>query len=154
MHLCYFTSNISDVPFDFQGYNLHLNGEYHCSVRYKQLHNFNEQLKKLYGPENVPSFPPKKLFPLSVIQIEERRTHLEKYMQSCKNIIVVVKITQVLFFSIFLCYLAKWFQEFQKTVLFAVKMFFDLPLICFWLKTLPIIQLFVAPVKLEQKRRK
>ncbi|XP_008468659.1 sorting nexin-17-like [Diaphorina citri] len=83
------TQQLCDDSGKYTGYNLHLNGEYHCSVRYKQLHNFNEQLKKLYGPENVPSFPPKKLFPLSVIQIEERRTHLEKYMQSCKNIIVV-----------------------------------------------------------------
>ncbi|KAI5754966.1 hypothetical protein M8J77_012996 [Diaphorina citri] len=76
------TQQLCDDSGKYTGYNLHLNGEYHCSVRYKQLHNFNEQLKKLYGPENVPSFPPKKLFPLSVIQIEERRTHLEKYMQS------------------------------------------------------------------------
>lgn len=123
MHLCYFTSNISDVPFDFQGYNLHLNGEYHCSVRYKQLHNFNEQLKKLYGPENVPSFPPKKLFPLSVIQIEERRTHLEKYMQSCKNIIVVVKITQVLFFQYFYAIWQSGFRNSKRQCCLLLKCF-------------------------------
>lgn len=76
------TQQLCDESGKYTGFNLHLNGEYHCTLRYKQIHNFNEQLRKLYGPENVPNFPPKKLFPLSAMQVDERRSLLEKYMQS------------------------------------------------------------------------
>lgn len=76
------TQQLYDESGKYTGYNIQLNGEYHCTLRYKQLHNFNEQLKKLYGPDNVPNFPPKKLFPLSSIQVDERRCHLEKYLQA------------------------------------------------------------------------
>uniref|UniRef100_A0A8D8VG92 Sorting nexin-17 n=1 Tax=Cacopsylla melanoneura TaxID=428564 RepID=A0A8D8VG92_9HEMI len=95
------TQQLSDDSGKYTGYNLHLNGEYHCTLRYKQLHNFNEQLRKLYGSENVPLFPPKKLFPLSMVQIDERRAHLEKYMQSVaqsnllRNCEVVVSFLQL-----------------------------------------------------------
>lgn len=51
-------------------------------MRYKQLHNLNEQLKKQYGANNVPAFPPKKFLPLSSNQLEERRAMLEKYIQT------------------------------------------------------------------------
>ncbi|XP_019880350.2 sorting nexin-17 [Aethina tumida] len=63
----------------FIGYNIHINGVFHCTVRYKQLHNLNEQLKKEF--DNVPPFPPKKLLPLTGGQLEERRALLEKYIQ-------------------------------------------------------------------------
>lgn len=66
----------------FQGYNIHVNGVFHCTVRYRQLHNFHEQLKKEFGVNNLPVFPPKKLLPLSSNQLEERRISLEKYIQS------------------------------------------------------------------------
>ncbi|CAG9855509.1 unnamed protein product [Phyllotreta striolata] len=66
----------------FIGYNIHINGVFHCTVRYKQLHNLNEQLKKEFGNEYVPSFPPKKLLPLTGSQLEERRVLLEKYIQT------------------------------------------------------------------------
>lgn len=50
-------------------------------MRYKQLHNLHEQLAKdLDIP--FPAFPPKKFFPLTVNQQEERRVSLEKYIQS------------------------------------------------------------------------
>jgi hypothetical protein len=65
-----------------QGYNIHINGVFHCTVRYRQLHNLHEQLKKEYGANNLPVFPPKKLLPLSSSQLEERRAMLEKYIQS------------------------------------------------------------------------
>ncbi|CAH0562621.1 unnamed protein product [Brassicogethes aeneus] len=65
----------------FIGYNVHINGVFHCTVRYKQLHNLNEQLKKEFGCELVPPFPPKKLLPLTGNQLEERRCLLEKYIQ-------------------------------------------------------------------------
>lgn len=67
-----------------KGYNIHINGVFHCTVRYKQLHNLHEQLKKVFGNESLPSFPPKKLLPLSSSQLEERRILLEKYIQTSK----------------------------------------------------------------------
>ncbi|KAK9506378.1 hypothetical protein O3M35_008329 [Rhynocoris fuscipes] len=68
---------------NYTGYNIHLNGEYHCTVRYKQLFNLHEQLKKFSGSEyNLPSFPPKKYWPLTPNQVEDRRAHLEKYIQA------------------------------------------------------------------------
>nr|CAI5833830.1 unnamed protein product [Callosobruchus analis] len=64
------------------GYNIHINGVFHCTVRYKQLHNLHEQLKKEFGNDTVPFFPPKKLLPLTSSQLEERRALLEKYIQT------------------------------------------------------------------------
>ncbi|CAH1406339.1 unnamed protein product [Nezara viridula] len=66
----------------YTGYNIHINGEYHCTVRYKQLHNLHEQLKKYHDSDDFPVFPPKKFWPLTVAQIEERRYLLEKYIQT------------------------------------------------------------------------
>ncbi|KAJ8926848.1 hypothetical protein NQ314_020699 [Rhamnusium bicolor] len=66
----------------FIGYNIHINGVFHCTVRYKQLHNLNEQLKKEFGNDSIPPFPPKKLLPLTASQLEERRALLEKYIQT------------------------------------------------------------------------
>ncbi|RWS25468.1 sorting nexin-17-like protein [Leptotrombidium deliense] len=65
----------------FCAYNIHINGSFHCTVRYKQLHSFHEQLKKAFGHSCLPIFPPKKLLPLTQPQIEERRSQLEKYIQ-------------------------------------------------------------------------
>ncbi|KYB29604.1 sorting nexin-17 [Tribolium castaneum] len=64
------------------GYNIHINGIFHCTVRYKQLHNLHEQLKKEFGNDNLPPFPPKKLLPLTGGQLEDRRALLEKYIQT------------------------------------------------------------------------
>ncbi|XP_022914417.1 sorting nexin-17 [Onthophagus taurus] len=65
----------------YMGYNIHINGVFHCTVRYRQLHNLNEQLKKEFGGDRLPHFPPKKLLPLTDGQLEERRALLEKYIQ-------------------------------------------------------------------------
>ncbi|XP_076662486.1 sorting nexin 17 [Halictus rubicundus] len=65
----------------YVGYNIHINGLFHCTVRYKQLHNFHEQLAKDLDL-SLPLFPPKKFFPLTINQQEERRLSLEKYIQS------------------------------------------------------------------------
>lgn len=51
-------------------------------MRYKQLHNLHEQLKAEFGSDRLPSFPPKKLLPLTEAQLEERRASLEKYIQA------------------------------------------------------------------------
>lgn len=65
----------------FQAYNIHINGLFHCTVRYKQLLNLHEQLAKdLDVP--LPHFPPKKFFPLTANQQEDRRLALERYIQT------------------------------------------------------------------------
>ncbi|XP_012228574.1 sorting nexin-17 [Linepithema humile] len=69
-------------------YNIHINGLFHCTVRYKQLHNLHVQLCKDLDT-SLPIFPPKKLFPLTVSQQEERRLALEKYIQSIGQNIAV-----------------------------------------------------------------
>ncbi|XP_023211963.1 sorting nexin-17-like [Centruroides vittatus] len=65
----------------YVAYNIHINGSFHCTVRYKQMHSLHEQLRKEYGPNTLPCFPPKKLLPLTPAQTEERRALLEKYVQ-------------------------------------------------------------------------
>ncbi|XP_072042447.1 sorting nexin-17-like [Amphiura filiformis] len=67
----------------YTGYNLHVNGVFHCTVRYSQLFDFQEQVKKEYGTAFLGphKFPPKKLLSLSPPQIDERRLKLEKYVQ-------------------------------------------------------------------------
>ncbi|XP_026671246.1 sorting nexin-17 isoform X1 [Ceratina calcarata] len=63
------------------GYNIHINGLFHCTVRYKQLYSLHEQLAKDLDIF-LPSFPPKRFFPLTTNQQEERRLALEKYIQA------------------------------------------------------------------------
>lgn len=63
-------------------YNIHINGFYHCSLRFKQLLHLHTQLCKRFGSYYLPSFPSKKLLPLSLIQVEDRRLQLEKYLQN------------------------------------------------------------------------
>lgn len=41
-----------------------------------------QQIKKEYGSNVVPVFPPKKIFTLTPAEVEQRREQLEKYMQA------------------------------------------------------------------------
>ncbi|XP_014228366.1 sorting nexin-17 [Trichogramma pretiosum] len=68
----------------YMGYNVHINGLFHCTVRYKQLYNLHEQLMKELDLSKLelPYFPPKKLFPLTYNQQEERKLALDRYIQS------------------------------------------------------------------------
>ncbi|KAH9425260.1 Sorting nexin-17 [Dermatophagoides pteronyssinus] len=65
----------------FITYQIYINGSFHCSLRYRQLYHFHIQLKKVFGANSLPNFPPKKFFPLNSQHIEERRSQLEKYIQ-------------------------------------------------------------------------
>ncbi|XP_063977165.1 sorting nexin-17 [Diachasmimorpha longicaudata] len=65
----------------YLSYNIHINGLFHCTVRYKQLLHLHEHLTKETSLP-LPPFPPKKLFPLTTTQQEERRQSLEKYIQT------------------------------------------------------------------------
>lgn len=44
----------------------------------------HQQIKKEYGSNVVPAFPPKKIFTLTPAEVEQRREQLEKYMQASK----------------------------------------------------------------------
>uniref|UniRef100_A0A4W5K8C1 PX domain-containing protein n=1 Tax=Hucho hucho TaxID=62062 RepID=A0A4W5K8C1_9TELE len=65
-----------------QAFNIHVNSVLHCQVRYSQLLGLHQQIKKEYGNNVVPAFPPKKIFTLTPAEVEQRREQLEKYMQA------------------------------------------------------------------------
>ncbi|EDW03155.1 sorting nexin-17 [Drosophila grimshawi] len=62
-------------------YNIYINGNYHCCLRYKQLHALHEQLRSRCTDAALPPFPSKRLLPLSNSQLEARRAALEHYLQ-------------------------------------------------------------------------
>lgn len=66
----------------FKLFDLALDGEYLCSLRYSQLLSFSEEIKKAFPSVELPPFPPKKLLHLDEIQMEERRFTIEKYIQA------------------------------------------------------------------------
>ncbi|XP_075437654.1 sorting nexin-17 [Ascaphus truei] len=69
----------------YVAYSIHVNGVLHCRVRYSQLLGLHEQLRKEYGNNVVPTFPPKKIFTLTPAEVEQRREQLEKYMQAVRQ---------------------------------------------------------------------
>uniref|UniRef100_A0A3P8XI35 Sorting nexin-17 n=1 Tax=Esox lucius TaxID=8010 RepID=A0A3P8XI35_ESOLU len=73
------------VQLTMKAYNIHVNGVLHCRVRYSQLLGLHEQIKKEYGNNVVPAFPPKRIFTLTPAEVEQRREQLEKYMQAVRQ---------------------------------------------------------------------
>ncbi|XP_072941644.1 sorting nexin-17 [Epargyreus clarus] len=69
-----------DNGITYTGYNIYIDGVFHCTARYKQLLSLHEQLQAHHSYYKLPQFPPKKLF-LTNSQLEERRILLEKYIQ-------------------------------------------------------------------------
>ncbi|XP_061709179.1 sorting nexin-17 [Cydia pomonella] len=69
-----------DNGVSYTGYNIYIDGFFHCTTRYKQLLCLHEQLQAQNPYFKLPQFPPKKLF-LTSSQLEERRILLEKYIQ-------------------------------------------------------------------------
>uniref|UniRef100_F6ZN60 Sorting nexin-17 n=2 Tax=Ciona intestinalis TaxID=7719 RepID=F6ZN60_CIOIN len=65
----------------YKVFNVHVNGVLHCSVRYSQLHDLNNQFRKELKLKTLPQFPPKKLLQLNDSNLKERRVQLEKYIQ-------------------------------------------------------------------------
>lgn len=52
------------------------------------------QIKKEYGNNVVPAFPPKKIFTLTPPEVDQRREQLEKYMQAGeKHLFLLEKFT-------------------------------------------------------------
>ncbi|KAM8809705.1 sorting nexin-17 [Eudromia elegans] len=78
-------SRAGDGGAAYVAYNIHVNGVLHCRVRYSQLLGLHEQLRKEYGANVVPAFPPKKIFTLTPVEVEQRREQLEKYMQAVRQ---------------------------------------------------------------------
>ncbi|CAD6996882.1 sorting nexin-17 [Ceratitis capitata] len=81
----------------YTGYNIYINGSYHCCLRYKQLHALHEQLRRRCADLNIQlpaTFPPKRLLPLTNGQLESRRASLEHYLQLCGQDAVISKIEQ------------------------------------------------------------
>lgn len=70
----------------YTAFNIHINGAFHCTVRYRQLHHLHEQLKKQFGASSLPPFPPKRLLSLSQAQLDERRISLERYIQMVSQV--------------------------------------------------------------------
>jgi sorting nexin-17 len=67
--------------FSPQGFNIYVNGAFHCCLRYKQLHSLHEQLRRSLMNLSLPQFPPKKLLTLTKSELEQRRLALERYLQ-------------------------------------------------------------------------
>lgn len=61
-----------------------------------------KQIKKEYGSNVVPAFPPKKIFTLTPTEVEQRREQLEKYMQAGE----LLMLSAVLFFLFFFLQIA------------------------------------------------
>lgn len=56
----------------------------HCLPGGSHSTLLSSQLRKEYGANVVPAFPPKKIFTLTPAEVEQRREQLEKYMQAGK----------------------------------------------------------------------
>ncbi|XP_049874775.1 sorting nexin-17 [Pectinophora gossypiella] len=69
-----------DNGISYTGYNIYIDGFFHCTARYRQLLSLHEQLKAQNPCLKLPEFPPKKIF-LTNSLLEERRILLEKYIQ-------------------------------------------------------------------------
>ncbi|XP_052762786.1 sorting nexin-17-like isoform X2 [Mya arenaria] len=73
----------------YTSFNIHINGVFHCTARFSLLHSFHEQLKKEFGVNSLPPFPPKKLFQVTGPKLEERRQMLERYIQIVSQEVVI-----------------------------------------------------------------
>ncbi|XP_039254870.2 sorting nexin-17-like [Styela clava] len=66
----------------YQAFNIHINGVLHCTLRYSQLRDLNDQIRDQFPTSELADFPPKKVFSLRGESLNERRVQLEKYIQS------------------------------------------------------------------------
>eukprot|EP00106_Octopus_bimaculoides_P000031 XP_014767473.1 PREDICTED: sorting nexin-17-like [Octopus bimaculoides] len=94
----------------YTAFNIHINGAFHCTVRYRQLHHLHEQLKKQFGASTLPPFPPKRLLSLSQAQLDERRISLERYIQ------MVSQVPEIASCSIFNSFLLNAQQESMQQI--------------------------------------
>ncbi|XP_043545281.1 sorting nexin-31-like [Chiloscyllium plagiosum] len=64
-----------------QIYDIYLEGFLFCKLRYSQLHRWNEKLRRYFGSNLVPHFPPKSYLAQTESTAEERRLQLQQYLQ-------------------------------------------------------------------------
>ncbi|XP_065174639.1 sorting nexin-17-like [Sycon ciliatum] len=79
------TTEVKDGKNTYTNFNLHVNGVFFCGLRYSQLHDFHEQLRKEeFDLSGLTAFPSKKqtILSLTAYEVDERREELEGYMQS------------------------------------------------------------------------
>ncbi|XP_060680263.1 sorting nexin-31-like [Hemiscyllium ocellatum] len=62
-------------------YDIYLEGFLFCKLRYSQLHRWNEKLRRYFGSNLVPHFPPKSYLAQTESTAEERRLQLQQYLQ-------------------------------------------------------------------------
>lgn len=111
------TTEVKDGKSTYTNFNMHVNGVFFGAVRYSQLHDFNEQLKKEdMDLSNLSPFPGKKqtLLTLTPYEIDERREELEEYLQSVSQDPVVSKCD--LLNNFLLCTQQDAFREENKAV--------------------------------------
>ncbi|XP_028406021.1 sorting nexin-17-like [Dendronephthya gigantea] len=80
----------TDEHGSYVSYAVSINGGFHSSIRYRQLRELHDQLKKDFGARVPDRFPPKKLLTLNQTQLEDRREQLEKYLQAISQDPVLV----------------------------------------------------------------
>ncbi|EDQ91616.1 uncharacterized protein MONBRDRAFT_15069, partial [Monosiga brevicollis MX1] len=68
-------------PLKYVAYNIHINGTYHCSVRFSDLHKLHEKLKREFGAGALEKFPPKNFRYMPPEECVERRYYLQKWLQ-------------------------------------------------------------------------
>ncbi|XP_065831646.1 sorting nexin-17-like [Oscarella lobularis] len=88
-----YTSEIADETGKFVAFNIHVNGAAHCAVRYSQLAQLNDEIRRQFGSDDLKEFPPKKIkfLKLGAEELEERREKLEKWIQSVSQVQKIVK---------------------------------------------------------------
>jgi hypothetical protein len=74
------------MTFCFKVFDIHINGAFHASVRYRLLFELHEKIVETFGLRlHVPEFPPKKMWRLDARALQTRRELLGKYLQSSKR---------------------------------------------------------------------
>eukprot|EP00035_Acanthoeca_spectabilis_P020534 m.433406 g.433406 ORF g.433406 m.433406 type:complete len:499 (-) comp17571_c0_seq1:68-1564(-) len=74
-------TSTKNPPPKYVSYRIHINGTYHCSARFSQLHKLNERLTKQYGKGCMEVFPGKSLLYMKPEQAHFRRYQLQNWLQ-------------------------------------------------------------------------
>ncbi|KAL5479181.1 hypothetical protein EMCRGX_G022672 [Ephydatia muelleri] len=76
------TGEAEDKKGTYTVFNIHVNGSYHCSVRYSVLLEFFLEVKRRHDVSQLDPFPSKKILKMSPLDLEERRVDLERFLAS------------------------------------------------------------------------
>ncbi|XP_066547112.1 sorting nexin-31 [Amia ocellicauda] len=70
-------------------YHIFLDGFVLCKVRYSDMHRWNEKLRRVFK-DCIPRFPPKYYLAMTEKMADQRRHHLEQYLQKVADISSIV----------------------------------------------------------------